>query len=78
MMMMSNLFLNKDTEDYALRVVLTWDDASIDLDIFVEFRPNDRLQCSVGFYNPVCEGVRLSRYDQGKGESVTFSEIGSH
>ena len=44
-------------KSYQLRLVLTWNSQVRDLDLFIEFKPNPRFLCSVGFYNPVCEGV---------------------
>jgi hypothetical protein len=61
----SDILLSK-LGDFSMRVVLSWSssDNSVDqreynrdLDLFVEFKASNTLQCSVGFFNPVCEGV---------------------
>lgn len=50
------VFLSR--QDSALiRFVLSWDNKDFDLDLFAEFVTADNIECSVGFYNPLCEGV---------------------
>jgi len=64
---------------FQLRLVLTWDPVIPsagfrDLDLFVEFQPNSRFLCSVGFYNPVCEGV-AGNFDSQNSQTVNVETV---
>ena len=85
------LILNKAlAAPYGVRLVLTWSTsyekplANRDLDLFVEFKIDDNFICSVGFYNPLCQGVmgnfdgQNSRSDITNAESVTFYTVGEY
>ncbi len=88
----SDVLLSK-LGDFSMRVILSWSssDKSVDqrasnrdLDLFVEFKASNTLQCSVGFFNPVCEGV-MGNFDAERNqtvpinaETVTFKALGNH
>ncbi|CDW85215.1 UNKNOWN [Stylonychia lemnae] len=88
-----DIFLNDAKDDqYQVRLVLTWlsqdqSKASIknrDLDLFVDFQLKDKFVCSVGFYNPLCQGVignfdsQNQRPEVRNAETVTFNAIGEY
>lgn len=58
---------------------MRWDDKRRDIDLFVEFRPSSQVYCSVGFYNPLCEGV-IGHFDDPTFdiEIATFNTLGQH
>ena len=83
------LLNDESATDYKFRVVLTWtgsqNTSSInkDLDLFVDFEVSNKIQCSVGFYNPICYGVESSFEGQNShtdiyAETLTFDTIGDY
>jgi uncharacterized protein YfaP (DUF2135 family) len=48
----------EESEPYLMRIVLTWENEDLDLDIFVDFDDIEKGDlCSVGFFNSRCSGV---------------------
>lgn len=85
------IVLNKNTDtSYKMRLVLTWTSGEYnstynrDLDLFVDFQVDDATICSVGFYNPLCQGVETNFDGQNNHEDITnaetisFKAIGSY
>eukprot|EP00347_Sterkiella_histriomuscorum_P003055 403365761 len=84
-----NIILNQAFQsNYQARLVLSWvsktKSSQRDLDLFVDFKLNDRYSCSIGFYNPLCQGIMGNFDSQNEKtevqnvETVTFNVIGQY